>query len=180
MEVLGRVPRVVCPVISELAGNERRLERWRCGRIVTGQGRLKFVQRRWMGYRASIWRVALERRYRPQSAIECELFYHHGWLSSDFLVLGYVRSHPQATLASFYCATLVLDEIARIKRSHAIVTELSNDRLSDRLMTRWGWQQHCLTWPGRHYIKRFYGTYPDTPAVWLGKMGAAERGVSGR
>lgn len=171
MEILGRYPATVYPVVERIAGSESKLEAWRCGRIVTAGGRLKFVQRRWLGYRASLWRVAWEQRFRPESAITCELFYHHGWMSSDFLVLGYVRSHPQASLASFYCATLVLDEIARLKRSHAIVTELSNPRLSDRLMKRWGWDQHCLTWPGRHYIKRFYGTYPSLPENWQSRLG---------
>lgn len=166
MEVFGRVPAAISPRITSLAGHEKQIEGWRCGRIVTADGRLRHIQRRWMGYRASLLRVRWEQRYRPSGLPECELFYHHGWFSSDFLVLGYVRSHPQASLASLYCAGLVLDEVARIKRCHAIVTELTNSRLSDRLLSRWGWERHCLSWSGRHYIKRFYGEYPDLPEVW--------------
>ena len=166
MEVFGRVPGAICPLVNKLAGHEKQIEAWRCGRIVTAGGRLQFVQRRWLGYRASLLRVGWEKRYRPTGSPECELFYHHGWFSSDFLVLGYVRSHPQASLASFYCASLVLDEVARIKRSHAIVTEVTNDRLSDRLLARWGWERHCLSWSGRHFIKRFYGKYPELPEAW--------------
>ena len=151
---------------NHLSGAEQQLEGWRCGRIVTAAGRLRYVQRRLMGYRASLLRVMWEKRYRPNRRCECELFYHHSWFSSDFLVLGYVRSHPQASLASLYCASLVLDEVARIKGCHAIVTEVTNSRLSDRLLERWGWERHCLTWSGRHFIKRFYGQYPELPAVW--------------
>ncbi len=164
------VPLLFGPVITSLAGSEQLLERWRCGRIVTAEGRLKFVQRRWLGYRASLLRVGWEKLLRPSRHVECELFYHHGVLSADYLVLGYVRSHPRASLSSFYCATLVLDAVARIKGSHAIVTEVSNTRLSDRLMSRWGWERHCLNWSGRHFIKRFYGVYPEIPAAWLERI----------
>ncbi len=170
MEVIGRVPDFICPRVTTLASAQATLEKWRCGRIVTLDGRLKYIQRRWLGYRASIWRVALERRFRPSGQPECSLYYHHGWLSSDFIVLGYVRSHPRSSLSSLYCATLVLDEIARIKRANAIVTEVSNGRLSDRLLARWGWEQHCLTWPGRHFIKRFYGDYPSIPPCWRSRI----------
>lgn len=116
MEFFGRIPAALCAPIMRMQGAEARLENWRCGRIVTSEGRLRFIQRRWCGYRASLMRVGWEIRHRPAKRIECELFYHHGWFSSDFLVLGYVRSHPEASLASLYCATLVLDEIARIDR----------------------------------------------------------------
>lgn len=171
MEVLGRIPRWITPVVTGLKGAERQLEAWRCGRIVTGEGQLKYIQRRWIGYRASVWRVAWEKRYRPtRGQPECVLFYHHGLLSSDFLVLGYVYSHPRASLSSLYCAGLVLDEIARIKGCHAIVTEVTNARLTDRFLTRWGWEQHCLNWSGRHFIKRFYGDYPNVPSAWRGKI----------
>ncbi len=173
MDLVDAVRRTVNPVVVDLASSSAELERWRCGRIVTSQGRLKYVQRRWLGYRASIWRVALDRRWRRKTAVECELYYHHNMFSSDYLVLGYVSSHAASSLSSFYCATLVLDEIARIKRSHAIVTEVSNPRLSDRLLNRWGWERHCLTWPGRHFIKRFYGTYPTVPLAWRSRLSVA-------
>ena len=173
MEVLGRVPQFLTPAITSLSEAEQRLEHWRCGRIVTANGRLRCIQQRWVGYRASVWRVAWEKRFRPQAAVECELFFHHKLLSPDFLVLGYARSHPRASLASLYCASLVLDEVARIKRCHAIVTELSNDRLSDRLLLRWGWERHCLSWSGRHFIKRFYGEYPEIPPLWRERLSSS-------
>ncbi len=77
--------------------------------------------------------------------------------------------------ASLYCATLVLDEIARLKRSHAIVAEINNPRISDRLMERWGWERHCLSWRGRHFIKRFYGVFPAIPAAWQARLRPDDR-----
>jgi hypothetical protein len=57
---------------------------------------------------------------------------------------------------------LVLDEIARIKQTDAIVCDVRNARISDRLLRRWGWESHVPQSRRRHFIKRFYGEYPDT------------------
>lgn len=166
MEVLGRLPRAVYRPVENLATENGELAKWRAGRIVTSAGRLVRVERRWLAYKATRLRVWWDRR-RPQSGPQqCELFFHQPVGNPDFLVLGYVRSHPRESLASFYCATLVLDEIARMKRCHAVVAEVTNDRISDRLLARWGWEQHCLSWRGRHFIKRFYGVYPPIPGAW--------------
>jgi hypothetical protein len=56
----------------------------------------------------------------------------------------------------------VLDEIARIKRSDAILAHVSNPQISDRLMWRWGWERHLVQSSKRQFIKRFYGVYPES------------------
>lgn len=173
MEVPSRLPRAARRCVLDLATGERELSGWRAGRIVTAAGRLVRVERRWMTYKATRLRVWWDRSRRRRRERECELFFHHAPGNPDFLVLGYVRSHPEAALASFYCATLVLDEIARIKGCHAIVAEVTNDRLSDRLLARWGWQRHCLSWRGRHFIKRFYGAYPAIPVAWRDRLSSS-------
>ena len=61
---------------------------------------------------------------------------------------------------------VILDEIARLKGTDAIVAEVRNLRISERLLRRWGWESHMPTSRRRHYIKRFYGTYPDPQAAW--------------
>lgn len=90
----------------------------------------------------------------------CRLYYNQPLGSSNFLAAKYVVSSRKATYRSLRRATQVLDEIACIKQSDAIVCELSNLRLSDRFAKRWGWERHCLSSPRRHFIKRFYGVYP--------------------
>jgi len=59
----------------------------------------------------------------------------------------------------------VLDEIARIKRSDALLTDASNLRISDRLLARWGWVPHTSSRWHRHHIKRFYGNYPPASGL---------------
>lgn len=139
---------------------------WRAGCISTESGRLQHVERRWFAYKASRLRVWWDTLRRPTRHRRCEIYFHRHRRNPEFLVLGYVGSDRRASLASLYCGLLALDEIARLMHCQAIVAEVSNSRLSDRLLRRWGWQQHCLHWRGRHFIKRFYGTYPPIPAVW--------------
>jgi hypothetical protein len=109
-------------------------------------------------------------RFRPLQQDRCELYYHQAWGAQSFLTLSYVRAGAQTSLTTLYTAALALDEIARLKQSAAIVSHVSNSRISDRLLQRWGWQQHCLNWPGRHFIKRFYGSFPRIGKQWRERL----------
>lgn len=88
------------------------------------------------------------------------LYYNQPWGHENFLTLKYAVSSRDVTLPTCYGALQLLDEIARLKGTDAIVTEVSNRRISDRVLTRMGWERHLLNSRRRHYIKRFYGTYP--------------------
>ena len=78
-----------------------------------------------------------------------------------------VLLRPWGTL---YAASLVLDEVARLRRSQAIVCNVTNRRISDRLMQRWGWEEHCQQWSSRHFIKRLYGEYPEISSSWRERL----------
>ncbi len=96
--------------------------------------------------------------HRPGN--RCRLYYNQPWRHGNFLALKYVQSTRDATLRTFRLSLLVLDEIARLKGTDAIVTEVANLRISARLLQRWGWAPHLESSGRRHYIKRFYGRYP--------------------
>jgi hypothetical protein len=70
-------------------------------------------------------------------------------------------SSRDCTLATFRGALDVLDAIARIKRSDAILCDACNGRISDRLFARWGWVPHTSDRRHRNFIKRFYGEYGE-------------------
>ncbi len=96
------------------------------------------------------------------------LYYNQPWRFPGFLALAYALSSRETSLRSIRVGLEVLDEIARLKKSDALLCDLGNWRISERFMRRWGWASHCpTTWWHRHFIKRFYGTYPPRPA-WLG------------
>jgi hypothetical protein len=97
----------------------------------------------------------------------CLLYYNQPRRHSNYLALKYVVSQRDCTLATFRRAATALDEVARIKRSDAILCDAWNERISDRLLAREGWQPHKPQRWHRNYIKRFYGVYPqmNSPAA---------------
>lgn len=89
------------------------------------------------------------------------LYYNQPWRFSNFLVAKYVVSSQAASLRSLKGALEALDEIARIKHSDALLCDVANWRIGPRLLARAGWAPHCPSRWHRHYIKRFYGAYPE-------------------
>lgn len=162
----------------QLSEDARRISGWRCGRIVTEAGRLLGVfGRRWPHY-GNWLQVIWDLHFRPVERDRCEVFYHQPLASPKFLTLSYVHAGARTSISTLYLAALVLDEIARIRKADAIVSHVTNDRITDRLMQRWGWEPHCLKWRGRHFIRRFYGSYPDLPTHWRNRLAIDNSGCS--
>jgi len=99
-------------------------------------------------------------RHRHCSGDRLRLYYNQPRRFHNFLVLKYVESARNTSMATLTRALAVLDEIARCKGADALLCDVSNWRVSTRLIGRWGWTPHCPSWFHRHYIKRFYGNYP--------------------
>ncbi len=100
------------------------------------------------------------RYHRLKRGNRCWLYYNQPLGHSAFLTITYGVSRRDTSLRAVRGALRVLDEIARIKDSNAILCEVSNARISDRLLARWGWQSHVEGSWRRHFIKRFYGEFP--------------------
>ena len=146
-----------------------RRRRWGC--IVTSGGALEAVHGRWWPHLGSLAQVLWDVHFRRGIASDrCELYYHQSISAPGFLTLSYIRSGARTTLSSLYAATLALDEVARLRKAHAIVCHVTNDRISDRLLLRWGWEAHCPNLAGRHFIKRFYGVYPAIKPYWRKRL----------
>jgi hypothetical protein len=97
------------------------------------------------------------------------LYYNQPRLHPNYLSLKYAVSSRETSLASMLGALAVLDEIARVKRSDAILTDAANFRISDRFLRRQGFERHTQARYHRNYIKRFYGEYPAVRRLELGK-----------
>jgi hypothetical protein len=137
------------------------LRRGRYGVIEVANGRLVAIHLRpWPKIVSALeveWRG--HRWHASKSGDRCLVYYNQPRRFSNFLALKYIVSHRDCTLATLHHALEVLDEVARVKRSDAIVCDVWNDRISDRLLARWGWEPHKPQRWHRHYIKRFYGVY---------------------
>ena len=114
-------------------------------------------------------------RHSHRSGNRVRLFYNQPRRFSSFLVLKYAESTRDASLGTVTRALAVLDEIARLKRSDALLCDVSNGRITTKLLGRWGWEPHCRSWFHRHYIKRFYGVYPSPPR-WIDPRATASDG----
>jgi hypothetical protein len=147
-------------VTKDPIGDAALLARWPAGRIEMKAGALVDIRCGILPRRVSVARVWLETRFRPRHQDRCVLHYHCPWFAR-YLVLDYVVSGRQTSFATFRGACQILDQVAKARGSVAIFAHLTTSDISDRLMSRWGWQQHLPHLPGRHWVKRFYDGYPD-------------------
>ena len=94
------------------------------------------------------------------------LYYNQPLRFPNFLALAYALSSRETSVRTIRVGLEVLDEVARLKHSDALLCDVGNWRISSRFMQRWGWEPHCpAAWWHRHFIKRFYGVYPPRAAI---------------
>ena len=155
--------------VTNLIEGADRLRRRRYGMIEVADGQFRRVVLRPLPKIVSApgihfigqWR----HRHRPGDSIR--IFYDQPWRFPNFLALKYAESTAGTSMGTLTRALAVLDEIARLKHSDALLCDVTSGRITTRLLSRWGWEPHCPSWLHRHYIKRFYGVYPSRPAVDL-------------
>ena len=82
------------------------------------------------------------------------LYYNQPRRHSKYLALKYVVSSRNTGWGSMVRALEVLDEIAAIKHTDALLCDAANLRLTPRLLARKGWQPHAKSRWHRNYIKR--------------------------
>jgi len=155
------------PSISDIEHGAETLRRRRFGVIEVAGGELRQVVLRPWPKVATFLDVLTGRHFharRPGDHLR--LFYNQPWGHGNFLVLRYVVSQRNTSMRTLTRALDVLDEIARLKRSDALLCDVSNGRIDRRIMARFGWEPHCPSRWHRHYIKRFYGDFPPR-AAWL-------------
>ncbi len=153
--------------IGDLGSECDRLRAWRYGVIETAGGQFTAVHLRAWPKLASLpelWPQGLKYHAKGQ-ADRCLLYYNQPRRMPNFLALRYVISTEGTSYRTFRAALLALDAIAEIKQTDAIVCDAANMRLSDRLMTRLGWEPHKPQRWHRNFIRRFYGVYPSRVGV---------------
>ena len=98
--------------------------------------------------------------HRRCSGNRCRLYFNQPRRFPNFLSVPYIVSSHGTSYKTFLATAHALDQVAKIKRTDALLCHVVNRSLSDRIMERLGWERHCLNRFGRHFIKRFYGEYP--------------------
>lgn len=146
--------------ITDLRAQTATLKFWPSGKITTVSGKLQDIRCGLLPKRASVAKVWLETHFRSLAEDHCTITYHSP-LGSRYLALDLVLAGPKTRLSTIRRACETLDEVARLRGAVAIFAHISTSRISDRLLRRLGWRQHCFDTPGRHWVKRFYDGYPD-------------------
>lgn len=147
--------------LSSQSGNIARITR---GRIVMRAGRFVAIEEHWARSPVSIAQIWWQSNHGRLRGDECRLDYHIPRGLPSFITLDYIRSGTQTQYQTFVGACHILNEIARLRRSDAIVAHVTNGRISDRFLARLGWERHQEHWRGRHFIRRFYSGYPVLPS----------------
>lgn len=155
--------RLKSPIITDLRAQADLARRVRHGVIETRDGRFYALRGRRLPKLVSLAEVLFANRLARLRGRgdRCLLYFDQPRSAPNYLTLKYIVSTAGASFATFRMAALALDQVAALKRSDALVCEVSNARISHRLLTRWGWQRHLTGRWRRHYIKRFYGVYPE-------------------
>jgi hypothetical protein len=152
------------PPVHDLYEDPQRIRKQRYGVIEVIDGELCCIRfRLWpklISHAEIGWFGAATHQRR--SADRCLLYYNQPLSHSNYLALKYVVSNHGTRYRTFRKTLTVLDQIAQIKRSDALLCEASNQRISDRYLQRMGWERHLVQSRRRHYIKRFYGVYPQS------------------
>lgn len=150
--------------IRNIETHQSILRRRPYGMIEAANGKLVKIQLKPWPKLASLmeahWIQRMKTR-RHQNDV-CRLFYNQPMGHRNYLALAYVESSFKTSLKTLYATLDSLNQIAFLKRSDAILCELTNSRLTDRFMVRRGWERHMEHKSSRHWIKRFYGNYPES------------------
>lgn len=148
--------------VTDLAAQADVVRRRRYGVIEMAEGRFRQLRLRPFAkfYTPFDFFLRGESYHRSRSGDRCLLYYNQPRQFSNFLALKYIVSTRDATLATVSGALDVLDQIAEIKRADALLCEVANFRISERILVRWGWVPHAPSRWRRNFIKRFYGIYP--------------------
>ena len=153
--------------IVDLSADRELVARRRYGVVETRQGKFVAIHFRPWPKLISIAEARCFGGWKHQRGQkdQCQLYFNQPLAHSNFLTLSYIQSGWATTLSTFRLAAMLLDGVAQIKRSDAIMCEVTNSRISDRLFRRWGWEPHLLESRRRHWIKRFYGDYSKVAAI---------------
>jgi len=142
------------PGFPKLSGNEQRISGWRYGEVVLRNGQITAVQARWWPRWGTVWGAMMDRVVRTLPEDECRFYYSFPIGSPGYMSLLYVHAGERTSYRTFHQGIVAMDTIAGLRASRAIVCQVTNDRLTDRMMYRWGYVKHAENLGPSHYIRR--------------------------
>jgi hypothetical protein len=123
--------------------------------IILRHGQLVVVQARWWPRWGTVFGAMMDRVARNLPDDECRFYYAFPRTSPGFMSLLYVHAGEKTTYKTFHQGIAAIESLAKLNRSQAIVCQVTNDRLTERMMRRWGYVKHAEHLGRDHYIRRF-------------------------
>jgi len=135
--------------------NADKLRSWRYGEIELTDGKLIAIYPRWWPRVGSQWESYQDSYFRTLPADFCRAYYAFPRRTPGYMSVLYARSGPNTQYKTILKAVSIIDEIAILNNSNAIVCQILSERGTERLMSRWGFVRHATSLGDNHYIKRF-------------------------
>ena len=101
-----------------------------------------------------VWLQRVTHRWGSQ-ADRCLLYYNQPRRFPQFLAVTAMKTGRGTSLATVRSVLQTLDEVAWLKQVDALLCDIGNQRISDRLLAREGWVPHAPSRWHRNFIKRF-------------------------
>lgn len=142
------------PSVASIDHHASEISRWRYGTVLLRNGKLIAIQARWWPRWGTVFGAMMDRVVRTLPEDECRFYFAFPRSAPGFMSLLYVHAGEKTTYQTFHQGIASIEAIARLRRSHAIVCQVTNDRLSERMMNRWGYVKHAPHLGPDHYICR--------------------------
>ena len=156
-----------CAMVTDLEAEHALVRAGRYGVIEAAGGRFeRLAFRSWPKY-VFLPQQMLRAVWRDRGGREdrCRIYFDQPRRFPDFLAVKYFASGRGTSLATVLAALATLETIARIKKSDALLCDVANARITDRMMRRFGWEAHAPSIWHRNYIRRLYAR-PSLVQVW--------------
>ena len=140
--------------VHAIEENPDKLRSWRYGEIELADGKLVAIYPRWWPRVGSQWESYRESYNRTLQADFCRAYYAFPRRAPGYMSVLYARSGPNTRYKTILSAVSIMDEIAILNNSNAIVCQIISERGTERLMKRWGYVRHAASLGDNHYIKR--------------------------
>ena len=140
--------------ITQLDVAMNRLQAIRYAEVVLRKGHFVAIYPRWWPRIASHWDAWKDSYLRPLNREECRVYYSFPMGSPDYMAINYVVAGPSTSYSTLMRAMMTINTIATSRNASGIVCQATNSRLTERLMSRWGFEKHALSLGDDHYIKR--------------------------
>ena len=139
---------------SSIEGNTDRVRSWNYGELELSDGKLLGIYPRWWPRIGSQLEAFQDSYVRTLPTDYCRVYYAFPRSAPGFMSVLYARSGPNTQYKTLFRAVGVMDKIAMLRDSDAIVCQAIGLRTTERLMNRWGYVRHALAVGDNHYIKR--------------------------